>query len=548
MAVNFPASLDNFTNPSSNSSVANPSHSQQHADANDAIEALEAKVGITGSSVVTSHDYKITQLESLVTSAVAGAKSIYQDVRNNTGSTIAKATPVYISGTEGASGRLFISPASNATEATSSKTLGLTTSTIADSNNGQIISEGLLTNVDTTGAVDGDPIWLGSNGTKIYGLANKPVAPAHLVFLGVVVNGGHPTSGSIFVKVQNGFELNEIHDVLITNKQNNQVLRYDSTSDLWKNQTIDNLFDPAGSAASAQTAAAVALSSHESDTTNIHGITDTSLLATKSYADTAASTAVSTHEADTTNIHGIADTSLLATKSYADTAASSAVTALINAAPSTLDTLKELADALGSDPNFATTITNSLALKAPLASPTLTGTPAAPTATAGTNTTQIATTAFVKTASDNTLTAANLYTDSAVTSLGNSASLLYVPIADVGAVDGVASLDSAGFVPNTQLNIDERIQDTAALMITSASHSGVTVSYDDNTGRLSFTGIPLTQEQIQDFVAPLFAHAYHTNVTATYDDTNNRVILEGSGGGGGSGTGGSLTNSWWLGA
>ena len=52
MAVNFPASLDNFTNPSSNSSVANPSHSQQHADANDAIEALEAKVGITGSSVV----------------------------------------------------------------------------------------------------------------------------------------------------------------------------------------------------------------------------------------------------------------------------------------------------------------------------------------------------------------------------------------------------------------------------------------------------------------------------------------------------------------
>ena len=84
-------------------------------------------------------------------------------------------------------------------------------------------------------------------------------------------------------------------------------------------------------------------------------------------------------------------------------------------------------------------------------------------------------------------------------------------------------------------------------MFTSATHSNITVTYDDNTGRLSLTGIPLTQEQVQDFIAPLFAHELHTNITAAYDDTNNKVILESSGGGGGSGTGGSLTNSWWLG-
>ena len=95
--------------------------------------------------------------------------------------------------------------------------------------------------------------------------------------------------------------------------------------------------------------------------------------------------------------------------------------------------------------------------------------------------------------------------------------------------------------------IDEKIQDVAALMFTSATHSNISVAYDDNTGRLALTGIALTQEQVQDFIAPLFAHAYHTNVTSTYDDTNNRVILESSGGGG-SGTGGSLTNSWFLGA
>ena len=66
--------------------------------------------------------------------------------------------------------------------------------------------------------------------------------------------------------------------------------------------------------------------------------------------------------------------------------------------------MNELAAALGDDANFSTTVTNSLALKAPLASPTFTGTPAAPTATAGTNTTQIATTAFVSTAVDDVST------------------------------------------------------------------------------------------------------------------------------------------------
>ncbi|MCS1081802.1 tail fiber protein, partial [Escherichia coli] len=75
-----------------------------------------------------------------------------------------------------------------------------------------------------------------------------------------------------------------------------------------------------------------------------------------------------------------------------------AITALINGAPGTLDTLKEIAAAINNDPNFSTTINNALALKAPLASPALTGVPTAPTAAQGTNNTQIATTAYVKAA------------------------------------------------------------------------------------------------------------------------------------------------------
>ncbi|EES3077819.1 phage tail protein [Escherichia coli] len=75
-----------------------------------------------------------------------------------------------------------------------------------------------------------------------------------------------------------------------------------------------------------------------------------------------------------------------------------AINALINGAPGTMDTLKEIAAAINNDPKFSETINNALALKAPLASPALTGVPTAPTAAQGTNNTQIATTAYVRAA------------------------------------------------------------------------------------------------------------------------------------------------------
>ena len=67
MATNFPTSLDALTNPSGTDSMSSPSHAGQHTDANDAIEALQAKVGADSSAVTTSHDYKIGALETDVT-------------------------------------------------------------------------------------------------------------------------------------------------------------------------------------------------------------------------------------------------------------------------------------------------------------------------------------------------------------------------------------------------------------------------------------------------------------------------------------------------
>ncbi|EPA5415924.1 phage tail protein [Escherichia coli] len=88
------------------------------------------------------------------------------------------------------------------------------------------------------------------------------------------------------------------------------------------------------------------------------------------------------------------NTTQLATTAFVQ----AALMALINGAPATLDTLKEIAAAINNDPKFSTTINNALALKAPLLSPALTGTPTAPTAAQSVNNTQIATTAFVKSA------------------------------------------------------------------------------------------------------------------------------------------------------
>lgn len=64
MATSFPTSLDNLTNPTGTDTLASPDHAGQHADANDAIEALQAKVGVDFSAVATSHTYKIAQLET----------------------------------------------------------------------------------------------------------------------------------------------------------------------------------------------------------------------------------------------------------------------------------------------------------------------------------------------------------------------------------------------------------------------------------------------------------------------------------------------------
>jgi hypothetical protein len=151
---------------------------------------------------------------------------------------ISKGQAVYISSANGTN--IIVSKASNASEATSSKTLGLLATTGVTNDIVEVVTSGLLDGLDTSTATVGDPVWLGTSGNLIYGLASKPVAPAHLVYIGVV-SRVHATVGEIFVRVQNGFELKEIHDVLFTSVADNDILAYESSTSLWENKTASAL-------------------------------------------------------------------------------------------------------------------------------------------------------------------------------------------------------------------------------------------------------------------------------------------------------------------
>jgi len=147
-------------------------------------------------------------------------------VKNGYDGTINKGQAVYVIGSTGNDGtNMLIDRASNNIEMTSSKTMGLLETSLAKNGIGYVITEGLLAGLNTNSANVGDPVWLGTNGNLIYGLVNKPVAPAHLVFIGIVTRKNQ-NNGEIFVKVQNGFEIEEIHNVVLTDKQSGDMLKW----------------------------------------------------------------------------------------------------------------------------------------------------------------------------------------------------------------------------------------------------------------------------------------------------------------------------------
>jgi hypothetical protein len=156
-------------------------------------------------------------------------------VTNAEAVTITKGQVVYIFGAQG--DRASVKLAKNTSDTFSSKTLGIVRADIAAGQAGWITTQGQVSGINLSAYSPGDVLWLDSVAGGF--TATKPQAPKHSVFVGVVerANAGN---GLIYVKPQNGVELDELHNVRITNEANNDIIRYNSSLGYWenKNQSI----------------------------------------------------------------------------------------------------------------------------------------------------------------------------------------------------------------------------------------------------------------------------------------------------------------------
>jgi ribosomal protein L35AE/L33A len=162
------------------------------------------------------------------------AGTIVREVKNMTGATLTKGTVVFISGANG--NKPIVSKALAVSDALSSRTFGLLQSNILNNGVGFCVVIGDLSGLDTSAFTDGAQLYLSGTVAGTY-TETKTLAPTHLVYIGKVTRS-HPTQGQIEVQIQNGYELNEIHDVAISSPSNNESLVYESSSSLWKNKPI----------------------------------------------------------------------------------------------------------------------------------------------------------------------------------------------------------------------------------------------------------------------------------------------------------------------
>lgn len=161
-------------------------------------------------------------------------QEIVARVYNDSGVALTDGQIVYISGAQG--NRVAVKLAKADTDATSAGTLGMVTEPIAIGAEGFITVMGTVNKLDTSALTAGAIVYLSPTTAGAY-TTTKPTAPQHTVTLGYVERIS-ATVGSIYVKVDNGYELDELHNVLITSPTSGNTLIYDAVAGVWKNAGI----------------------------------------------------------------------------------------------------------------------------------------------------------------------------------------------------------------------------------------------------------------------------------------------------------------------
>jgi hypothetical protein len=168
---------------------------------------------------------------------LASADKLVIGVRNSTGVSIPKGSVVYINGATGNKPTIALSQANS--DATSAQTLGLLQATLANNAEGYVVIVGAITDLNTSAFSEGQQLYLSPTTAGAY-TATKQYAPNHLVYIGVV-SRSHVSLGTIEVKVQNGYEMDELHDVSAQTPSNNDGLFYETSTGLWKNKSISTI-------------------------------------------------------------------------------------------------------------------------------------------------------------------------------------------------------------------------------------------------------------------------------------------------------------------
>ncbi len=169
---------------------------------------------------------------------VLSAQKEMVSVINKTGATIGKGSIVYLNSTSSSGTHPEILLADADTEATSSKTLGAVFEDIADSATGYVVTSGEVANLDTSSYAIGTKLWLSQTAGQV--TSTPPVQPAHTVFIGTVTRS-QTVNGRILYAIQNGYELNELHDVSLPSYTDKGVLYRDVATNLWKHDKISAL-------------------------------------------------------------------------------------------------------------------------------------------------------------------------------------------------------------------------------------------------------------------------------------------------------------------
>ena len=188
-------------------------------------------IGFAGSSTqYIAGDGTLVTFPTIITEA----QTLITDVYNETGATLTKGTVVYINGGHG--NLPTVTKALATSDATSAQTYGVVQADITNNNNGHVVVIGSLGDLDTQAYPAGTQLYLSSTTAGAW-TSVKQYAPAHLVYVGIVVRS-HPTQGVVEVKIQNGFELDELHNVSAQTPSNNQGIFYNSSNSLWENKSI----------------------------------------------------------------------------------------------------------------------------------------------------------------------------------------------------------------------------------------------------------------------------------------------------------------------